>query len=841
MNDYEKLSETLREDSATTYFESGGETVREGEPGDVGTHFGTLENFRGYRVVEHLSSFGAESDIHLVEREGARYILKLYRRGIEPKVEVLRRLENLSREHPKELVRIFETDFDEQSGRWYEIQEYAQLGTLKDILAKRKRGCKSGPRTFFNGVLREIADSLAVLHYNNILHLDLKPGNVLVRSTKPLDLVLTDFGVASLLDPELTKKFTASRGTPMYQSPESIAGNMGRASDWWGLGMLALEIASGAHPFEGLAPPAIFGILTTKSVEIPESLSEDCRELLRGLLTRDMKKRWGLDQVNRWLAGERGIPNFYELPAEEPAGRRAVRPFYFMESEYHEIDSLATACARDEVAWNKGKAFLLRGNIRMWLEGEGEYEQAVDIDALIEKVQDENDKMFYFVHTYGKSLPLSFMGKPLTPANLFLFAGKSARKEKMSEAESIIAKKLLDGSLSPLIDCYSGVHGRTHTLDDMRKIVASLKGKSAEDAFQTLHAILHIEEYYCPFLGDAPTVDSLVDAFSVIGGVPWTKERWEGFSREYICPEFVVEETRRSAEGYRNALSELEALAGRELLIPWKSVSADTGARIAQESREEYEKAAYSILWGYNDKVTALLENVSNVIYKALPTNDQLESARLQVFRQYCDLFIGRSRMVEDIDKELLELVRQALYSKESDGSSIVSLLISRLLTISSDSHVKQAIEQYEAELRSHKQRIQEREDALRKEREARAEKRRIARAAFIQRLLSVLRFIYLLLESLFVLIISFFGALLRFLGPVLFPLFIIALVVGTIGLGFYLFMQIGSWLVDTIIDIVWFILTLPFRIGSWLVATIIDIALFILTLPFRIIKGIFS
>lgn len=654
MNDYEKLSETLREDSAATYFESGEETLRETGSAGRDAHFGTIETFRGYRVVEHLPSSGAEADVYVGERSGGRYILKLYRRGIEPKVEVLRRLEALSREHPKELVRIFEADFDERSGRWYEIQEYAPFGTLKDLIEKPDSPRETGRSPFLEGVLREIADSLAVLHRNDILHLDLKPANVLVRSTTHLDLVLTDFGVASLLDPELTKKFTNSRGTPMYQSPESLAGNMGRASDWWGLGMIALEIASGAHPFKGLVGPAIHGILATKPVEIPESLSDDCKELLRGLLTRDMKKRWGLDQVNRWLAGERGIPNSYEQPAEEKEGRRAVRPFYFMEGEYHEINSLATACARDETAWNKGKAFLLRGNIRMWLEGEGEYEQAVDIDTLIKDVKDENDKMFYFVHKYGESLPLVYMGKPLTPGNLFLFAGKSARKERMSESESIIAKKLLDGSLVPVIDHYIGVHGRTKTLDALKKIIASLKGKSAEEAFQTLHAILHIGEYYCPFLANDPTVDSLLQAFSEIGGVAWTKERWESFSREYVCPEFFVEEMRRSAQAYRNALSELEALAGRELLIPWRSVSADTGTRIVQESREGYERSAYSILWGYEDEIVSVLSGLPEDFRRRSASADATVAASVKLLEASAAPFLEKRMKIAKSDRAFL-------------------------------------------------------------------------------------------------------------------------------------------------------------------------------------------
>ncbi|NCC59040.1 MAG: serine/threonine-protein kinase, partial [Synergistales bacterium] len=303
------------------YSDEAAETLREfpsGEEADLGT----LQTFRGYRVLESLPSSGAESDIHVIDCSGERRILKLYRLGIEPKLEVLQKVETLSRKHPEDLVRIHETGYDERSGRWYEIQEHVSFGTLKNLLEKSGALSEGARDAFFRDVLREISSCLAVLHDNGILHLDLKPGNVLVRSEFPLDLVLTDFGIASILDSELSKKFTKSRGTPMYQSPESITGTMGKASDWWGLGMIALEIASGAHPFRGLSQQVIQAALTTKPVEIPESVPEGCRELLCGLLTRDMKKRWGYDQVNRWLSGERGIPHYFERSVED-SGKRS--------------------------------------------------------------------------------------------------------------------------------------------------------------------------------------------------------------------------------------------------------------------------------------------------------------------------------------------------------------------------------------------------------------------------------------------------------------------------------------------------------------------------------------
>ena len=145
MNDSKKSSETLREDSAATFFESGEGTLREAGSAGGYAPFGALETFREYRVIKNLPSSGAESDIYVIEREDVQRILKLYRSGIEPKIEVLRRLELLSREHPEELVRIFETGFDERRRRWYEIQDYAPFGTLKELWKITKEAARAGP------------------------------------------------------------------------------------------------------------------------------------------------------------------------------------------------------------------------------------------------------------------------------------------------------------------------------------------------------------------------------------------------------------------------------------------------------------------------------------------------------------------------------------------------------------------------------------------------------------------------------------------------------------------------------------------------------------------------
>lgn len=196
----------------------------------------------------------------------------------------------------------------------------------------------------------QIGESLNLLHENNLLHLDIKPSNILLRSLKPMDMLLIDFGIATSLASDMSKKFTQTRGTPMYQSPESYTGGMGRPSDWWGLGMILLEIANGVHPFRGLSSNVIAYAVATEPIDIPENLDEGQRELFHGLLTRNPEKRWDWNQVSRWLNGERNIPQYFEVaePTKAEPNASNIKPIVFMGQLYQSVAKLAAVFAKDE-------------------------------------------------------------------------------------------------------------------------------------------------------------------------------------------------------------------------------------------------------------------------------------------------------------------------------------------------------------------------------------------------------------------------------------------------------------------------------------------------------------
>jgi hypothetical protein len=119
---------------------------------------------------------------------------------------------------------------------------YAE-GSLKGLLA---RGALAPPRALL--LAAELAEHLARVHDAGVVHLDVKPSNILLQNGHP---VLTDFGAAAAFD------LGQGAGTPPYLAPEAIHGSPGPSADLYALGVVLVECLTGhatANP-DGLAGP----------------------------------------------------------------------------------------------------------------------------------------------------------------------------------------------------------------------------------------------------------------------------------------------------------------------------------------------------------------------------------------------------------------------------------------------------------------------------------------------------------------------------------------------------------------------------------------------------------
>ncbi|MDR0654517.1 MAG: hypothetical protein LBG12_14595, partial [Synergistaceae bacterium] len=75
--------------------------------------FGVIREFRGWKILESLPTKGSEADIYLAAANGGKRVLKLSRHRMEPKLEILRRVTEMSRQYSHCFVIFYETGFDE--------------------------------------------------------------------------------------------------------------------------------------------------------------------------------------------------------------------------------------------------------------------------------------------------------------------------------------------------------------------------------------------------------------------------------------------------------------------------------------------------------------------------------------------------------------------------------------------------------------------------------------------------------------------------------------------------------------------------------------------------------
>jgi len=247
-----------------------------------------------YKIVKELKVSSGEADVFVVEEinGGEQLIFKYYRHGIEPKLEIIKELKSIASEKVIKLI-----DYGVAEGeRFYELQEFARYGSFDFYI---KSGSSVICDSFIREFVRELDECLADIHSHNIIHRDIKPANILIRSLKPLKIALSDFGISSISQ-SLIHQTNVNR-TIAYAAPEAMTGVVSRASDYWALGIIALELISGRHPFDNMDARTVTYHISTREVPGIDEVKSDFYPLLKGTLNRDDKKRWGHSQVSDWL------------------------------------------------------------------------------------------------------------------------------------------------------------------------------------------------------------------------------------------------------------------------------------------------------------------------------------------------------------------------------------------------------------------------------------------------------------------------------------------------------------------------------------------------------------
>jgi WD40 repeat protein len=285
------------------------------QPGDTVDHF---------QVVRLLGQGGA-GDVWLARDQvlGRKVALKMLRttaegRALNDLLDEARATATVVHPH---VVTVYAVG--SVGGAPYLALEYVDGVTLRQRLGERPTKTAEALRYG-----RDIASALACAHGEGVLHLDLKPDNVLLGSDGRLRVV--DFGLARLRRPgDDDRAGTSIAGTPGWMAPELWRGETPtEAADAWAFGVVLCELLTQRVPYPQARiselVQALFAPQDTPIPPLPADVPGDVRALLARLLHKDPTRRPALQDV---------------VPVLEAALVRPVGPVTVDENPFRGLDA----------------------------------------------------------------------------------------------------------------------------------------------------------------------------------------------------------------------------------------------------------------------------------------------------------------------------------------------------------------------------------------------------------------------------------------------------------------------------------------------------------------------
>ncbi|XP_028842978.1 myosin light chain kinase, smooth muscle-like [Denticeps clupeoides] len=255
-----------------------------------------------YDVLEKLGSgkFGA---VHRLSHKTTGQVCagKFYKgRGAKQRAAARKEIELMNFLHHPRLVRCLAAY--EYSAEIVMVLEYVAGGELFERIVD-----ENFEHTEVNSAhyMQQILQGLQFMHQQDIVHLDLKPENIVCMDRSGTDIKIIDFGLARKLDPSCP--LSVMQGTPEFVAPEVINFEpVSLTTDMWSVGVICYILLSGESPFQGDSDAESLALVTEAQLEFDESfedISEEAKDFISSLLEKDRRHRLSCEKAlqHEWM------------------------------------------------------------------------------------------------------------------------------------------------------------------------------------------------------------------------------------------------------------------------------------------------------------------------------------------------------------------------------------------------------------------------------------------------------------------------------------------------------------------------------------------------------------
>ncbi|XP_076975472.1 serine/threonine-protein kinase 17A [Tamandua tetradactyla] len=225
-------------------------------------------------------------------KEFAAKFMRKRRKGQDCRMEIIHEIAvlELAQYNPWviDLHEVYET-----SSEMILVLEYAAGGEIFDqCVADREEAFKEKD---VQRLMRQILEGVCFLHAHDVVHLDLKPQNILLTSGSPLgDIKIVDFGLSRIM--KNSEELREIMGTPEYVAPEILNYDpISMATDMWSIGVLTYVMLTGLSPFLGNNKQETFLNISQMNLSFSEEefdvVSEPAIDFIKSLLVKKPEDR----------------------------------------------------------------------------------------------------------------------------------------------------------------------------------------------------------------------------------------------------------------------------------------------------------------------------------------------------------------------------------------------------------------------------------------------------------------------------------------------------------------------------------------------------------------------